>query len=1306
MPYVRGAGMDTRKTCLEGTRNEILNEITAWINNTEDNTRVFWLHGNAGTGKSSIAHTIAYRFKKIGRLGSCYCLNRNEIAEQRDKNIFTTIARDLADRDAQMRRELVAAVHLDTSLKNTTDILQQWKELIMKPAQKLSEAMVGPIVIVIDALDESGGADSRQHILRILAGKLDDDESRISKLPPNFRILLTSRPLPDIYDALNGLVHVQQKSMDSIPSSLTQCDILHYVSCELSGLKGIQSKEVSTSLALASDGLFEWARLACAYIKGDDYAGITTMERFEMVITNNKDDYVPLLDSMYKLTLETIFPPDRDMRRSRSTRLDRFRSVMAQILATAEPLPLASLNNMRHQFAHVRKTDISTIIRPLGALLSGTIDPAATIRPLHASFPEFLMDENRSGEFFIDVSHIHKDLAFASLGVMKDGLQFNICRLPTSYLPNSEIHDLPERVKKYISPELSYSCRFWTDHLRLTQFNLPLAEAVRGFFNDEWLLFWLEVLSLLKTINSCASWLSNVLQWVAVCVMTLSFFDKCSEIYHSQPHAGCRDISDDVADTQRFVRMFGGTISFSTPHLYLSALPFSPKDSHISQKFAERFCSVLEIVRGHSTTWPVLQGVLHGHCDTVSSVMFSPDGKCIVSGSYDQTIGLWDAETGELLRPPLRGHEDAVLCVAFSPDGKQILSGSHDQTIRLWDAETGELLRSPLQGHEDGVLSVVFSPDGKYIASGSDDKTICLWSSETGVLLQPPLKGHEGWVSSVAFSPDGKIIVSGSQDKTVRLWDVKTGRLLQPPLEGHMGQVLSVAFSTDGKHIVSGSEDQTIRLWDAKTGELVQLLQGHEGQVASVAFSPDGNCIVSGSNDKTIRLWDVKTGELLRPPLEGHEVWVGSVAFSPDSKRIVSGSSDQTIRLWDAEIVEVLQPLSEGHEGQVLSIAISPDSKYIASGSRDKTIRLWNATTGDLLQLPLEGHEGWVLSVAFSPDGRCIVSGSRDKTLRLWNAETGELIHPPLEGHKGLVRSVAFSPDGKQIVSGSDDTTVCLWDTESGELLQPPLEGHDSRVLSVAFSPDSKHIVSGSYDQTIQLWDAETGELMHVLKGHEGQVGSVVFSPDSKCIVSGSDDMTICLWDAKTGRLLLPPLKGHKGSVLSVAFSPDGKLILSGSQDKTIRLWDARTGQLLLVLEGHEGWVRSVAFSPDGRHIVSGSNDKTVRLWDPITQQLSLKGPNLICFSSQLEHSLIDADEVTALSDGLADLVKVTHHRVQIGPNSKLLFCVPPTCHPQWYRPGMQVIMPVPVQLDLSHMAHGNSWDFCYHDSRLNDMFT
>lgn len=262
MPYVGGAGLDKKKICLEGTREDIINEITTWMNNTEDNThRVFWLHGNAGTGKSSIAHTIAYRFKGLKRLGSCYCFDRNEIAQQRHKNIFTTIAQDLASHDKQMQRALAVAVGQDKSLKHTTDILQQWEEMIMKPAKTLSDAMVGPIVIVIDAVDESGEVDSRKYLLRILAGKLDDGESHISKLPPHVRILVTSRPLPDILDALKGAEHVRQKSMDDIPFKSTQSDILRYIMYDF---RGFQSEGISEdSLTDASGGLFQIGALRC-----------------------------------------------------------------------------------------------------------------------------------------------------------------------------------------------------------------------------------------------------------------------------------------------------------------------------------------------------------------------------------------------------------------------------------------------------------------------------------------------------------------------------------------------------------------------------------------------------------------------------------------------------------------------------------------------------------------------------------------------------------------------------------------------------------------------------------------------------------------------------------------------------------------------------------------------------------------------------------------------------------------------------------------------------------------------------------
>lgn len=517
MPYVNGAGLDTQKICLEGTRRETLEEITAWVNRTEDNTpRVFWLYGNAGTGKSFIAHTIADRFKKIGRLGSCFCFDRNEVAQQRDKKIFSTIAQDLADRDEHVRKALMGAIRHNTSLKNTMDVLQQWKGMILNPVQTLSEGTTGPMVIIIDALDESGTADSRIHLLRILAGKVDD-ESHIAKLPSNIRILVTSRPLPDIHMALNSVKHVKQKSMAEIPREWSKRDIFHFISQEL--VEEMKDQDAST-LMEASDELFEWARLACAFIKNINDAGTTARERFNLVISCNKDERVDLLDSIYQLTLKTIFPDDR----TRSTRLTRFRSVMAQIIGTAEPLPLASLGSMRRHFGSIdlQKIDVDVIIKPLGALLSGTTD-SSPIRPLHASFPEFLSDPKRSGEFFTDLSCIHDELAFACLGVMQAELQFNICDLPNSYLPNSKVHDLAQRIQANISRQLSYSCIFWADHLRHTSYesNSPLAKEIRDFFQSEKLLFWFEVLSLEKKIGICTSLLSFVMEWSMVCAQAL-----------------------------------------------------------------------------------------------------------------------------------------------------------------------------------------------------------------------------------------------------------------------------------------------------------------------------------------------------------------------------------------------------------------------------------------------------------------------------------------------------------------------------------------------------------------------------------------------------------------------------------------------------------------------------------------------------------------------------------------------------------------------------------------------------------------
>jgi len=601
-----------------------------------------------------------------------------------------------------------------------------------------------------------------------------------------------------------------------------------------------------------------------------------------------------------------------------------------------------------------------------------------------------------------------------------------------------------------------------------------------------------------------------------------------------------------------------------------------------------------------STLYNSGQVTLEGHTEAVTSVSFSPDGKKIVSGSWDNTLKIWNANTGQEIIT-LKGHKSPVNCVSFSPDGKKIVSGSgsrsyfngtEDHPVKIWDATTGQEIRTFEVG-VFGVTSVSFSPDGKKIASGSKDG-VKIWDTETGKALQTGAWG----TTSVSFSPDGKKIVSGSKDKTLKIWDANTGQEIIT-LKGHTDRVTSVSFSPDGKRIVSGSEDG-VKIWDANTGQEILTLKGHKSSVNCVSFSPDGKKIVSGSGNvyyrtkNTIKIWNANTGQEILT-LKGHTDGVNSVSFSPDGKRIVSGSKDG-VKIWDANTGQEILTL-KGHTDGVTSISFSPDGKKIASGSDDYSIKIWEAETGKELQT-LTGHTEVINSVSFSPDGKKLLSSSGDfgggdknkeaNHLKIWDLTTGKNL-AILNKQKGSVYAATFSPDGKKIASGSWDN-IKIWDAENGKELQT-LTGATSWVTSVSFSPDGGKIVSGSkYD--VKIWDTETGKALQT--GAWGTT-SVSFSPDGKRIVSGSWDKTLKIWDAKSGQEIIT-LKGHTDGVNSVSFSPDGKRIVSGSEDG-VKIWDANTGQEIITLKGHTDGVNSVSFSPDGKRIVSAGADGDIKIW-------------------------------------------------------------------------------------------------------------
>jgi WD40 repeat protein len=590
---------------------------------------------------------------------------------------------------------------------------------------------------------------------------------------------------------------------------------------------------------------------------------------------------------------------------------------------------------------------------------------------------------------------------------------------------------------------------------------------------------------------------------------------------------------------------------------------------------------------------------LEGHTDAVFCVAFSPGGDCMVSGSADATLRLWDLE-GKQIGKPFQGHSAGVRTVAFSPDGEKVVSGSSDGTLRLWDLN-GIPIGEPFQGHLAGVLSIAFSPCGNRIVSGSIDATLKLWDLDGWVIQS--FYGHSDRVFSVAFNPTGELIVSASDDCTLRLWNLD-GVQIGEPFQGHSDGVLAAAFSPLGDRIVSGSADATLRFWDLDGAQISELFQGHSDSVLSVAFNPSGDRIVSGSYDGTLRLWDLqdKESSLL---LEGHSDGVLSVAFSPLEKHIISGSYDCTLRLWKlsgkVRETEAIGEAFQGHSMLVSSVDFSPQGYRIVSGSDDNTLRLWDLE-GRRIGEPFQGHSDSVLAVAFSPQGDRIISGSDDNTLRLWDLE-GSMIGEPFQGHLDSVWAVAFSPQGDRIVSGSRDNTLRLWDLKGG-MIGKPFRGHSSSVLAVAFSPQGARIISGSDDNTLRLWDLEGSMIGEPFQSHLDSVWAVAFSPQGDRIVSGSRDNTLRLWDLKGG-MIGKPFRGHSSSVLAVAFSSQGDRIVSGSVDKTLRLWDLGGRMIGEPFQGHSSSVSSVAFSPSGdspeerlcQRIVSGSHDKTLRLW-------------------------------------------------------------------------------------------------------------
>ena len=506
LEITKGAGRDPKKKCLNGTRVSLLKKIHTWIQGEGNRARARLLLtiGQAGVGKSAIAHTIANEYAEMGCLGSTFCFSK----DRGSANLFRTIARSLADIDPAYASALLPLITAETM--TTESMEMQMKDLFLPPFR--SHSVAGPVVIVLDALDECVDRDPFIECL------IDN----IHYLPDNIRIVMTSRPTEA--QRLRNQPWVKVLDLEHEPPSSD--DILLYVQERLgtyvaeSTSQGLKSTDLK-DMASHSEGLFQYASVVCSEILSS-YRRDRRSRRRE----TPKGTFIRLvkesrggLDGLYRGILDGLYPSAE----TDSEDLEDFRSVMGWILAAQDRLNHDALVEFGHfldSFDSDEYDPVSTTLRPLGALLSGTQGGRATVYPLHSSIRNYLTDESRSGRFYIGPeTEQHHSLASICLrmSAAPGRLRFNIANLETSYLENSEVHGFEARVSAAVSASLSYACMYWATHIRHSsiapdEFNglNDLATLVNRKF-----LFWLEVLALQKKVDNAEDACQMLLTWLS-----------------------------------------------------------------------------------------------------------------------------------------------------------------------------------------------------------------------------------------------------------------------------------------------------------------------------------------------------------------------------------------------------------------------------------------------------------------------------------------------------------------------------------------------------------------------------------------------------------------------------------------------------------------------------------------------------------------------------------------------------------------------------------------------------------------------